>query len=67
MKLFDTPTRITETLIDNIFSNIPQSSEQNIGGNLTTTYLDNLPKVLLVTGFYLNKNVCKSNMLISGL
>ena len=31
-------TRRTKTLIDNIFCNIPQSFEQNISANLTTTY-----------------------------
>ena len=45
-------TRSTKTLIDNIFCNIPQSTEQNISANLTTTYSDHLPQVLLVPGFY---------------
>ena len=54
----------TKTLIDNIFCNIPQSSEQNISVNLTTTYSDHLSQVLLVPGFYRYKNVCKSNAFI---
>ena len=61
------PSRITgstKTLIDNIFCNIPQSSEQNISANLTTTYSDHLPQVLLVPGFYWYKNLCKSNVFI---
>ena len=61
------PSRITgsiKTLIDNIFCNIPQSSEQNISANLTVTYSDHLPQVLLVPGFYWYKNVCKSNAFI---
>ena len=57
-------TRSTKTLIDNIFCNIPQSSEQNISANLTTTYSDHLPQVLLVPGFYRYKNVHKSNVFI---
>ena len=57
-------TRSTKTLIDNIFCNIPQSSEQNISANLTTTYSDHLPQVLFVPGFYWYKNVCKSNVFI---
>ena len=51
-------------LIDNIFCNIPQSSEQNISANLTTTYSDHLPQVLLVPGFYGCKNAHKSNLFI---
>ena len=39
----------TKMLIDNIFCNKPQSSERNISANLTSTYLDLLPQVLLVT------------------
>ena len=61
------PSRITsstKTLIDNIFCNIAQSSEQNISTNLTTTYSDHLPQVLLVPGFYWCKNVRKSNVFI---
>ena len=61
------PSRITgstKTLIDNIFCNNPQSSEQNISANLTTTYSDHLQEVLLVPGFYWHKNVCKSNVFI---
>ena len=61
------PSRITgstKTLIDNIFCNIPQSSEQNISANLTTTYSDHLPQVLLVPGFYRYKSVHKSNVFI---
>ena len=38
-------TRSSKKLIDNIFCNIPQSSEQNISANLTTTYSDHLPQV----------------------
>ena len=57
-------TRSTKTLIDNIFCNIPQSSEQNISVNLTTTYSDHLPQVLLVPGFYRYKNVRKLNVFI---
>ena len=57
-------SRSTKTLIDHIFCNIPQSSEQNISANLTTTYSDHLPQVLLVPGFYWYKNVRKSNMFI---
>ena len=57
-------TRSTKTLIDNIFCNIPQSSEQNISANLTTTYSDHLPQVLLIPGFYWYKNVRKSNVFI---
>ena len=57
-------TGSTNTLINNIFCNIPQSSEQNISVNLTTTYSDHLPEVLLVPGFYWYKNVCKSNVFI---
>ena len=56
-------TRSTKTLTDNIFCNIPQS-EQNISANLTTTYSDHLPQVLLVPGFYHYKNVRKSNVFI---
>ena len=44
-------TSSIKTLIDNIFCNIPQSSEQNISANLTKTYSDHLPQVLLVNGF----------------
>ena len=61
------PSRIigsTKTLIDNIFCNIPQSSERNISANLTTTYSDHLPQVLLVPGFYQYKSVHKSNAFI---
>ena len=57
-------TRSTKTLIDNIFCNISQSSEQNISANLTTTYSDHLAQVLLVPGFYWYKNVRKSNVFI---
>ena len=57
-------TGSTKTLIDNIFCNIPQSPEQNISANLTTTYSDHLPKVLLVPGFYCYKNAHKSNLFI---
>ena len=57
-------TGTTKTLIDNIFCNIPQSSERNISANLTTTYSDHLPQVLLLPGFYWYKNVCKSNVFI---
>ena len=32
--------------------------------NLTTTYSDHLPQVLLVPGFYQHKNVFKSNVFI---
>ena len=61
------PSRIigsTKTLIDNIFCNIPQSSEQNISANLTTTYSDHLPQVLLVPWFYRHTNIHKSNVFI---
>ena len=61
------PSRITgstKTLIDNIFCNIPQSSEQSISANLTTPYSDHLPQVLLVPAFYWYQNVCKSNVFI---
>ena len=61
------PSRIigsTKTLIDNIFCNIPQSSEQNISANLTSTYSDHLPEVLLVPGFYQYRSVHKSNVFI---
>ena len=54
----------TKTLIDNIFCNIPQSSERNISANLTSTYSDHLPQVLLVPGFYRYRNVHKSNVFI---
>ena len=57
-------TRSTKTLIDNMFCNIPQSSEQNISANLTTAYSYHLPQVLLVPGFYWYKNVRKSNVFI---
>ena len=57
-------TGITKTLTDNIFCNIPHSSEQNISVNLTTTYSDHLPQVILVPGFYRYKNVHKSNVFI---
>ena len=57
-------TGSTKTLIDNIFCNIPQSSEQNISANLTTTYSDHLPQVLLVPGFYRYRSVHKSNVFI---
>ena len=57
-------TRNTKTLIDNRFCNIPQSSEQNISANLTTTYSDHLPQVLLVPGFHRYKNVQISNLFI---
>ena len=50
--------------IFNSVCNIPQSSEQNISENLTTTYSDHLPQLLLVPGFYWYKNVCKSNLFI---
>ena len=43
---------------------VPQSSGQNILSNLTTTYSDHLPQVLIVPGFYWYKNVCKSNVFI---
>ena len=47
------PSRIsTKTLIDNIFCNIPQSSEQNISADLTKTYSDHLRQVPVVPGFY---------------
>ena len=61
------PSRIigsTKTLIDNIFCNIPQSSERNISANLTSTYSDHLPQVLLVPGFYRYRSVHKSNVFI---
>ena len=61
------PSRITgstKTLIDNIFCNISQSSEQNISANLTTTYSDHLPQVLFVPGFYWYINVHKPNVFI---
>ena len=61
------PSRITgstKTLIDNIFCNISQSSEQNISANLTTTYSDHLPQVLLVPWFYRHTNIHKSNVFI---
>ena len=57
-------TGSTKTLIDNIFCNIPQSSEQNISANLTTTYSDHLPQVLLVPWFYRHTNIHKSNVFI---
>ena len=41
----------SKTLIDDIFCNIPQSSERNILANLTSTYSDHLPQVFLVPGF----------------
>ena len=47
-------------LLDNIFCNIPQSSERNISANLTSTYSDHLPQVLLVPGFYQYRSVHKS-------
>ena len=61
------PSRITgsiETLIDDIFCNIPQPSEQNISANLTATYSNHLPQTILVAGFYRYKNVHKSNVFI---
>ena len=61
------PLRISksiETLIDNIFCNITQPSEQNTLANLTTTYSNDLPQILLVPGFYRYKNVRKSNLFI---
>ena len=51
-------------LIDNIFCNKPQSSERNISANLLSTYLDHLPQVLLVPGFYRYRSVHKSNVFI---
>ena len=52
-------------ITDNIFSNIPQlEPEQNISANLTTSYSDHLPQVLLVPGFYRYKSVNKSNVFI---
>ena len=53
-----------QNVIDNIICNIPQSSEQNISANITTTYSDHLSQVLLVSGFYQYKDVHKSNMFI---
>ena len=50
--------------IFNSVCNIPQSSEQNISANLTTTYSNHLPQVLLVPGLYWYKSVCKSNVFI---
>ena len=58
------PSRInrsTETLIDNIFCNISQPSEQNISANLKGTYSNHLPQTLLVHEFYWYKNVRKSD------
>ena len=57
-------TKRTKKFIDNIFCNIRQSSERNILANLTTTYSDHLPQVVLVPGFYRHKNVRKSNLFI---
>ena len=60
------PSRLagsTKTFV-NIFCNIPQSSEQNLSADLTKTYSDDLPQVLLVPGFYQHKNVHKSNVFI---
>ena len=57
-------TGSTKTLFVNIFCNIPQSSEQIISADLTKTYSDDLPQVLLVPGFYQYKNVNKSNVFI---
>ena len=57
-------TRSTKTLIDNIFYNIPQSSDQKLSANLTATYSDHLPQALLVPGFYQYKHVRKSNVFI---
>ena len=54
-------------LIDNIFCNIPQSSERNISASLTSTYSDHLPQVLLVPGFYRYKSVHISNVFIRDL
>ena len=52
-------------ITDNIFSNIPQlEPEQNISANLTTSYSDHLPHVLLVPGFYRYKSGHKSNVFI---
>ena len=53
-----------KTLIDNIFCNIPQSPEWNISANITSTYSDHLPQVLLVPGFYQYRSVHKSNVFI---
>ena len=61
------PSRIigsTKTLIDNVFCNIPQSSERNMLANLTSTYSDHLPQVLLVPGFYRYRSLHKSNVFI---
>ena len=57
-------TKSTKALIDNIFCNILQSSEQNISAILTTTYSDHLPQILLVPGFYQYKNARKLNVFI---
>ena len=57
-------TGSTKTLNDNIFYNIPQSLEQNISVNLTSTYSDHLPQALLVPGFYQYENIHKSNVFI---
>ena len=67
-KLFHTSssgiTKSTKTLIDKIFRNFSQSSEQNISANLTTSSLDQLPDVLFVPGFYRHKNLPKINVFI---
>ena len=60
------PSRVTgstKTLIDNIFCNIHQSSEQNFSANLTA-HSNQLPQELLVPGFYGYKNVHKPNVFI---
>lgn len=57
-------TRSTKTLIDNIFSNIPQSFEPEILANLREIYSDHLPQILFVPGFYRFKNLPKSNVFI---
>ena len=57
-------TKSTETLIDKIFGNFSESSQQNISANLTTSFLDHLPEAPFVPGFYPHKNLPKLNVFI---
>ena len=49
------PTRISphsKTLIDNIFCNIPSYLTNTISANLSATFSDHLPQILILSNFY---------------